>query len=119
MVAAYGLAPEKVLFIPHGVDVPKSHMATMPRRRLMQDMARRGLAAGSGLKAGNDLSEGENRSIGPSCASAGLAALCQNTHAEIHELVRPLTPSGRQLWCVQHLALLLYYIHCFRRHSHD
>jgi len=43
LIAAYGLPPEKVVFIPHGVVLPHSTNASKPHRRLLQDMTLHGL----------------------------------------------------------------------------
>ena len=52
LIAAYGLPPEKVIFIPHGVVLPQSTKASKPHRQLLQDMTLHGLHTNADVSEG-------------------------------------------------------------------
>ena len=53
LVAAYGLPPEKVLYIPHGIDVPQGPATARSQRELLQHVGMRFLlSAGAGSTEG-------------------------------------------------------------------
>ena len=52
LVAAYGIAPEMLTFIPHGVTLPQGIERSIPTRHLMQHMTLRRLRSGESVSFG-------------------------------------------------------------------
>ena len=80
-MAAYGLAPEKVLFIPHGVVLQQNPLASTARRKVLQYLP---LHA---LHTAREIAEGKSAAylftVACPCSREGITCMSQMCHLDV------------------------------------